>query len=163
MGRMGPADALRACFAQAEKSHFALLDEPGHSADRILDWDRGIDPMLVIEVDDLDAEPLQARLAGLRDIFRAAVDTVGAAGATGLAEFRGDHDAASPTLQSPTEQLLVLPPAIHVRAVEMVATEIDRPVNQCDPRRVVARPVDAGQRHAAKTDRRDLRPVRAEP
>ncbi len=48
----------------------------GHRADRVLDRHIGVDAVLVIEVDDIDAEPLQAGLAGLLHIFGAAVDAV---------------------------------------------------------------------------------------
>src|SRR6516165_7361723 len=145
MGRMGAPDALRPRLAQPEKAHLALLDEARHRPDRLLDRHRRIDPVLVIEIDGLDTEPLQARLASLRYIGGAAVDAVGAAGAPRLAELAGDHDSVAPALDRPAEQLLVLPPAIHVRAVEMVDAEIDRPVDQGDSCRVVARPVDPGQ------------------
>src|SRR3984893_2802354 len=87
--RVASADALRPGFAEAEKAHLALLDQPGHGADRVLYRSRRIDAMLVIEVDNLDAEPLEARLAGLLYVFRATID---AAGATVLAEFGREHD-----------------------------------------------------------------------
>jgi hypothetical protein len=70
---MSAADALK---PQAEKSHLALLDKARHRADGLLDRHGRVDPVLVIEIDDLDAEPLQARLADLRDIGRPAVDAV---------------------------------------------------------------------------------------
>ena len=140
-----------------------MLDQPGHGTDRFLDRHRRIDAVLIVEVEDLDAEPPQARLAGLGDIGRTAVDTVGAARPPGLAEFAGDHDAVAPALERPAEELLVLTPAIHVGAVEVVDAEIDRPVDQRNPSLVVAGAVDAGQRHAAEPDRRDLRAGFAEP
>ena len=70
VGGVGPPDALRPGLAQPQKPDLALLDEPRHCADRLLDRHRRIDPVLVIEIDDIDAEPLQARLAGLGDIGR---------------------------------------------------------------------------------------------
>ena len=155
--RMGPPDPLRPCLAQSEKPHFALLDEPRHRADRLLDRHCRVDPVLVVEVDDLDPEPLQARLAGPGDIGGAAVDPVGAAGPACLTEFGGDHNAITAALQRAAEQLFVLPPAIHVRAVEMVDPEFDRAMDQPHSGRVVADAVDARQRHAAEADRRDLR------
>src|SRR5438045_4766391 len=114
---MSSADALRPGLAQAEMPDLALFDEPRHCADRILDRHRLIDPVLVIEIDDIDPEPLEARIACLRDIGGAAVDAVGAARLAGLAEFGRDHDAVAPALQCPAEQFLVLAPPIHVRAV----------------------------------------------
>jgi hypothetical protein len=118
--------------------------------------------VLIVEVDDLNAEPLQARLAGLRDIGRATVDAIGAAGAPRLPEFAGNHDAVAPPLEGPAKQFLVLAPTIHVRAVEMIDAEIDRPMDQRDPCRLVARSVNPRQAHAAEADCRDFRPAFAE-
>ncbi len=58
-------DALGLGLAQPDKAHLALLDEPRHPADRFLDRHRRIDAVLVIEVDMIGIEPLQARFAGL--------------------------------------------------------------------------------------------------
>src|SRR5262249_29425890 len=148
MHRMGPPDAFRPRLAQPEKAYLALLDEPRHRADRVLDRHRRIDAMLVIEVDYIDAEPLEARLAGLRDIGGGAVDAVGAARLAGLAEFARDYDPVAPALQRPAEQFLVLAPAVHVRAVKMIDAQLDCPVDQPDSGRVVARAVDPRQGHA---------------
>ena len=119
--------------------------------------------MLVIEIDDIDTEPLQARLAGLRHVSRAAIDAVGAARPPRLAEFGGDDDAVAPALQRPAEQLLVLAPAIHVRTVKMIDTEFERVMDQRHPVCVIAFAIDPGQRHAAEPNRRHLGPVLAEP
>jgi len=77
-------------------------------------------------------------------------------GLPGLAEFAGNDYAIAAALERAAEQLLVLAPAIHVRAVEMIDTELDRAMDQSDPRLVVARAVDPRQRHAAESNRRDL-------
>src|SRR6202008_597293 len=137
MGRMGTANTLGPCLAHPEITDLALLDEPGHRADGLFDRHRRIDAMLIVEIDGLDTEPLQARLASLRDIGRAAVDAIGAAGPPRLAEFAGNHDAVAPPLERPPKQILVLAPTIHVRAVEMIDAEIDRPMDQRDPCRLV--------------------------
>src|SRR6202034_3979846 len=52
-------------FGQSEMADFALAHEIGHGADGVLDRRLRIDPMLVIEVDRLDSEPLEARVARL--------------------------------------------------------------------------------------------------
>src|SRR6266849_4432826 len=107
---MGAPDAFRPRLAQPEKAYLALFDEPRHRTHGLLDRHRRIDPVLIIEIDDIDPEPLQARLAGLGDIGGAAVDAVGPARAAGLTEFGGDHDAVAPALKCAAEQFLVLPP-----------------------------------------------------
>src|SRR5437763_1136475 len=97
--RMGTPDALGVCLAEPEMAHLALLDEAAHRADRVLDRHAGVDAVLVIEVDRVDAEPLQADLARLLHVFGAAVDAIGAAGLAGLAEFGGDDDLVMQPLQ----------------------------------------------------------------
>src|SRR5437588_10647168 len=109
---MGPPDALRPGLAHPEITDLALFDEPRHCADRILDRYCRIDPVLIIEIDDIDPKPLEARLAGLDNIGGTAVDAVGAARPAGLAEFGCDHDAVAPALPCPAEQFFVLAPAL---------------------------------------------------
>src|SRR5205823_7454302 len=108
-------------------------------------------------------EPLQARFASPLDVGRAAVDAVGAAGLAGLAEFSGNDDVVVQTFEGAAEQFLVMAPAIHVRAVEMIDPEFDGAPDQRLGRLVVARAVGAGQGHAAEPDRQYLRPVFAQP
>src|ERR1700741_1286187 len=67
-------DGLGTRLRQTQRAHFALLDEALHRADRVLDRRIGINAMLVIEVDDVDPEPLQAGVAGLLHVLRAPVD-----------------------------------------------------------------------------------------
>ncbi len=157
------ADALGARLAQPEMADLALLDEPAHRPNRVLDRHFWIDPMLVIEIDLVDAEPLQAGLAGLLDVGRAAVDTVGAAGLAGLTELGRDDDLVAPALQGAAEQFLVVAPAIHVRAVEMIDAEVGRALQQRLGGLVVARAVGAGKRHAAEPNRQHLGSVAADP
>src|SRR5262249_25621039 len=110
---MGTADTLRPRFAQPEKAYLALFDESRHRADGLFDRHGGINPVLVIEIDDLDAESLEAGLAGLGNVGRAAIDAVGTPRLACLAKFARDHDTVAPALQCPAEQFLVLTPAIH--------------------------------------------------
>src|SRR5205085_9645119 len=101
--RMGAPDALGVRLAEPEVAHLALLDEAAHRADRVLDRHARIDAVLVIEVDRVDAEPLQAGFAGLLHIVGAAVDAIGAAGLAGLAEFGGEADVVGPALEHAAE------------------------------------------------------------
>src|SRR2546428_9116996 len=84
------SDRLGARLRQSQRAHLALLDEALHRAHRFLDWHVGVDPVLVIKIDDVDAQALEARVAGLHDIFGPAVDALLAVGALGLAELGGD-------------------------------------------------------------------------
>ena len=70
--------------------------------------------MLVVEIDDLHAQPLQAGLAGLLDIGGAAVHRITAAFALHLAEFGGEEHLAPASLDGAAEQRLIVAPAIGV-------------------------------------------------
>src|ERR1051325_11273249 len=163
MHGMRAADALGARLAETEMAHLALLDEAAHRADRLLDRHIRIDAMLVIKVDRVDAEPLQASPAGLLHIGGAAIDAIGAAGLAGLAEFCGDDDLVAHRLERAAEQFLVMAPAIHIRAVEMIDAALDGAPQQGLGGLVVARALSAGQGHAAEPDRQYLRPVPPQP
>jgi hypothetical protein len=56
---MRPADRRRRGLREAEIAHFAGLDELCHGTDRLLDLGQLVDPVLVVQVDVVDAEPLQ--------------------------------------------------------------------------------------------------------
>src|SRR5687767_14666761 len=110
--------------------------------------------MLEVEVDDVDAEALETRVARLLHVLGAAVDEVAAdSRILHLAELRHDERAVALALESPAQKLLVLPPAVHVRRVEQSHAEVERPMDDPDRFVVVRLAVDAGHRHQAETDR----------
>jgi hypothetical protein len=164
MHRVGAADRLGLRLRQAEMADLALLDQPRHPANRLLDRHRGIDAMLVVEVDGLDAQPLQAGFAGLQHVVGPPVDAICRARLRrlGLAELGGEHDAVAPSLDGAADQRLVVAPAIHVGAVEMGDAKIDGPADQVLRCRIVGRAVDTRQRHATQPDRADPQAVRAQ-
>src|SRR5712692_2683101 len=156
MDAVGATDRLGPRLAEAEGANLALLDQLGHGADRLLDRHGRINAVLVIEVDDFDAQPFQARIARLRDVSGAAVDAVEAALAPDLAEFGRQHDACPSPGNRPADELLVVAPTVHVGAVEQSDAAVERLVDDRDRVAIVARAVDAGERHAAEADRGNL-------
>ena len=60
------ANGLGRRLGQAEMAHLALAHEVRHRADRLFDRHLRIDAMLIIQIDDIDPEPLQRRVARLR-------------------------------------------------------------------------------------------------
>src|SRR5438477_7902015 len=89
-----PANRPRRSLRESEITHFAFAHQLGHRPDGILDRRVGIDPMLVIEIDHLDTETLEARFAALPDILGSAVDAEHLAVlCTDVAEFGRDNDA----------------------------------------------------------------------
>ena len=108
--------------------------------------------MLVVEIDHIDAEALEARVACLRDILGPPVDAIGLAVAPRLAELGGEHDALAPPLDGSADDILVLAPTVHVGRVQMIDTLVDGITNEVLGCRILRGPVDAGQRHTAKAD-----------
>jgi hypothetical protein len=49
----------RRCFREPQVTHLAGAHQVRHRADGVLDGHGGIDPVLVVEIDRLDAEPRQ--------------------------------------------------------------------------------------------------------
>ena len=118
--------------------------------------------MLVVEVDDVDAEPFQARLARLGNILRPAVDAVDRTITLDLAELGRQHHAVATAPDRVPDHLLVMAPAVHVGAVEVVDATVDRLSDQRLGLGIVGGAVDARQRHAAESDRRDRKTLRAQ-
>lgn len=141
---MGAADGVGRGLAQAQRAHLALLHQLAHGADRILDRHRWIDAVLVVEVDHVDAQPLEARIARRLHVLRRSIDAVGAAGPLDLAELGGEHDAvAARAGKRLADQLLVVAPAIHVGAVEHGDATIQRVVDQRDALGIVGLAIGA--------------------
>src|SRR4051794_17898198 len=122
------ADRLRRGLGQAEVAHLALRDELGHRADGLLDRHRLVDAVLVVQVDVVDAEALERRLARVADVLRAAVDAQTLAVlAAHVAELRReDHVVATVGDRAPDE-LLVGERAVHVGGVEGGDAELRGP------------------------------------
>ena len=155
MHRVGAAHGGRGGLGEAEVPHLALLDQPGHGADGVLDGHARIHPVLVVEVDAVDAQPLEARLAGLRHVLGPAVDPGGAVRLPQVAELGGQHHPVALAPEGPAQQLLVLPPAVHVGGVQEVDAQVEGAVDDRDGLRVVALAVDVGHGHAPESDGRD--------
>ena len=152
------ADGLRIGFRQAERAHLALLDQALHRADRVLDRRVRVDAVLVVEVDDVDAQALEARLAGLHHVVRACRRRP----ACRRRSFTWPNLVATIALRAPAalerlaEQRLVVAPAVHVGRVEEVDALVERVVDHADRLVVVGVAVDARHRHQAQAEGRDL-------
>jgi len=104
---MGAANGLRPCLADAERTHLALRDELRHGAERLFHRHTRVDPVLVIKIDHVDAEPLEAFLAGADHIVRPALGDLALAAAE-IAEFGRQHHLAAPALDGLADQLFQL-------------------------------------------------------
>ena len=149
---VGPADGGRRRLGQPEVAHLALRHQLGHGPDRLLDRRVGVDPVLVVEVDVVDAEPRQRAVAGLAHVLGPAVD--GALGrVVGVAhdaELGGDDRLVAAPGQRLADEHLVGVRPVHVGGVEEGDPELEGPVDGGGRLGVVRRPVEVGHPHAAE-------------
>src|SRR5262249_8153602 len=142
-------------LAEAEVADLALRNEPRHGADGVLDRHARIDAVDVIKIDHLDAQPLEACLAGDRHVIGLAVDAAAlAAGAAGVAEFAGDEELVAPAFDRLGDQLLVDAGRIGVGRVEHGDAEVDAAVDGRDRLNIVGNAIVGAHAGAAKPDGR---------
>jgi len=70
----GAAEGGGRRLGKAQPANFAGADQLTHRADGFLDGHLRIHAVLVVEVNDLDGEALQAGVAALADVFGPAID-----------------------------------------------------------------------------------------
>ena len=69
MDGVGATDRRRRGLAEPEVAHLPFLHELGHRADGLLDGDLGVDAVLVVQVDMVDAEACEGGIARLADVL----------------------------------------------------------------------------------------------
>ena len=149
----GPAQSIRCRFAEADVADLAFLNECGHGSDGFLDRSRGIDAMLVVEIDGLDAEPLQAAFASRPYVFGLAADTTvhRIREITDDAEFGRDLELMPMMLDSLADQDLVRVRAIHIGGVKKRDAQFERAMDSRDGLLLVARSVEFRHPHTAES------------
>src|ERR1700683_1941553 len=108
---MRAADGLRLRLADPERAHLALFDQFRHGAERLFDRHGGVDPVLVIKIDDIDAEPLQARLARTQYISGASIGDL-AVPAAKVAELRRQNDVVAAAFDRLADEFLIVAEAV---------------------------------------------------
>src|SRR5246127_5271496 len=156
MHRMRPPDGRHPGLADAEKAYFALADKLAHRADRVLDRNGGIDPMDVIEVDDVGLEPPEALLTGFAHIFWPAVGEARVAEQSEIAKLARDDVIAAVLSDCLGYELLVAAPSIAIGGVEKIDADLARSPDRGDPGGTIGLAVEWGHGAAAETDGRDL-------
>ncbi len=160
---MGAPDRVGRGLGQAEVLHLAGLHQIRHGADRILDRHRGVDAVLVVEVDDVKARALEARVAGLAHVVGPAVDALEAAvRVADVAELGGHHHPFGALAHGAADQLLVAPDAVGVGGVEEIHPEVEGAVDRGERFRVVPPGVEIRHSHAAEAEGEDFEPLGAE-
>lgn len=154
---MRPAQSLWRRLRKAEITHLSLPHEPRHRSHRILDGRFGVDPVQIIEIDAIDLQALQARLAGRSNMIGAPIDAdeppVWRAHA---AAFCGKHQKVAPVENRAADKLLVPAQAVDIGGIEKIDATLDGAMNGGNRLLLIPRAVEVAHRHAAKAKRRDF-------
>ena len=117
--------------------------------------------MLVVEVDVVDAEPLQRGVARLLHVLRVAAHLARAVVVADVAELRREDDLFAAVADRLTDELLVRAAAVHVGRVEEVDPELESALDRRDRLALVGRSVELRHPHASEAEGRDLELLRA--
>ena len=159
----GAAEGGGSGFGHAEVADFSGGDELGHGSKGVFNGDVGIDAVLVVEVDVVEVEAFEAGVAGLADVFGAAVDAEEfAVGAAHVAELGGEDDVVAAVADGAADELLVASGAVHVCGVEEVESGVEGAVDDLDGFGVVGGSVKLGHAHAAEAEAGDAEAVATE-
>ena len=137
----------------------ALGDQVLDRARHVLDRHVRVDAVLVEEVDDLDPQPLQRRVADLADVLGPAVEArlLLRLGIDIEAELGGDHHLVAHRLQRLADHLLIGEGAIDLGGVEEGDAALYRRADQRDTLVLTDRSgIAEVQPHAAEADGRDF-------
>src|SRR5881227_4162478 len=109
MHRMRASDTIGSGFGQTKITHLAGANQLRHRAYGFFDRRLRIDPMLIIEIDAINAEPAQARFACLPHVLRFAVHAAKTwrIRIAQESELRRDDNAMAFAANSASEQLLI--------------------------------------------------------
>src|ERR1700675_5173537 len=135
-------------------SDLALLDQFRQGANRLFDRRIRIDAVLVVEVDVLDAQPLQTSFAGLFHVvgLAAYAADVGIAGIADNSELCGQHEFVALALDRASDEFFILVWSVDVGGIEEVDAEFERAMNGRDRFGVIASGVKLRHAHAAEAE-----------
>src|ERR1700737_630677 len=109
MYRMGAADRFGTGLRQADVENLARGHQLGKSTGCVLDGSVRVDPVLIVEVDVVDAQARQRALDRRPAVRWTAVgDTWSTTGVRHQAELRGNDNLVAPTLNRPTHDFLAV-------------------------------------------------------
>ncbi len=147
-----------------ERAHLSVGDETGHRTPGLGGRNLRIDPVQIVEVDLVDAEPPERVLARGADVLGPAVAAVavGRRVLDDVSDFRREDDPFAQPRERAADEGLVRERAVHVGRIEVIDSQIDGAADQIHPRGRVDRRVviPPRQPHAAEADREDAPAVR---
>ena len=159
--RVGAPQRCRRALRESEEAHFAGLDQAGHGTDGLFDRRRGIDTVLIVEVDDVGAETPEARVAGRAHVLRASVDAIAGPFAHS-AELGCKDDSLAIGAEYLAEEALVVPRPVNVRGVEEIHSQLQGAPQHGARLLRLAGAVQLGDADAAEPDLRNAQALGAE-
>jgi len=125
--------------------HLAGGYQFGEGADRVLDRGVGVDPVQVVQVDVVDAEPIKRTVDGPVDVLRPTVHLTVALPAEGDAALGREDHLVPPVRDRAADDPLVLTEAIDVGGVDQRDAEFERAVDRGDRLGLVHRAVNTAR------------------
>ena len=143
--------------------HLAGLDELGHGADGLFDRSRWIHAVLQVQIDEVDAETLQALRTCFVHVLRSSADPQRAtSGIDDVSELRRDDRLVAPVPDGVPDQPLVVSGGIDIGGIEQIHPEIERDVDRTNAFILGRLAVQPGHRCTAEPDRADIGAVAPE-
>jgi hypothetical protein len=130
-------------FGKAEETDFSFAHQLSHGAHGFFDRSLGINAMLVIKVDRVDVETLEAGFTAGAHVFGPAVDSanVGIGAIADDGKFGGKENFVAAIADGSTNKDFIVPVAVHIGGVEKIDSQLDRTMDSGDGFVVVARAV----------------------
>src|SRR6266567_4618453 len=155
MHRMRASDTIGAGFGQSEITQLAGANQLRHRAYGFFDRRLRIDPMLIIEIDAINAEPAQARFAGLLHILRFPVNPAKTwrIRVAQDSELCRDNNAMAFAANSASEKLLIRVRTINVGGIEESNPKVDCAIDGGERFRIVVMAIKFRHAHTAESDR----------
>ena len=143
-------------FRQTKEADFAGLYQIGHRAHGVFDWRLRINAMLVVQIDDIDAESLEGSVARSLHVFRPTAHGPERRIVlfADIAELGGEKDTVALAANSFANELLIVANAVHIRGVEKVDAKFDRAMDGRGRPGIVSLAVELAHAHAAKAHAR---------
>ena len=146
---MASPNGIGTRFGNPEKTHLALLDEPGHCANGFLDWHQRVGPVLVVEVD----HDVSSSSRKLLDILRPPIDRTIRIDPPEVSELGRENNLTTFTRERLCQQFLIAPRAVRVRCIKKRTLKFNRTMHGRDRFRVIAFPISCTHTHATEADR----------
>ena len=151
------------CFGEPEETHLTLADQLSHRAHRLFDRHVRIDPVQVVQVDDIDTEAAEAGFARRPHTLGSRVHLgCRAARAENEAEFAGQDDLTASFSDRTADERLVGASPVCIGGIDQRDAQIEGPMNRTDRFLIVRSAVALGHSHTSQTDSRDGQAARAE-